>query len=135
MRDIDIRYFLLPRPTHETRLIVRFIRDVFVENYDPTIEGQLDANHTSGSFIISSGEVEEYRREITVDGQLDSVGLLHLSMSGRKADKNRYYVHLPFISHVYDNPLSWRFWILQGPNNSPLSTKYISRLSTAYLCL
>ncbi|PPQ91828.1 hypothetical protein CVT25_000275 [Psilocybe cyanescens] len=41
----------------KSALTVRFIQDVFVENYDPTIE-------------------EEYRRTITVDGQLDSLEVL-----------------------------------------------------------
>jgi len=95
-----------------------------------------DTNHTFGSFIISSGETEEYRRAITVDGQLDSVGLLHLSISGGKTDELTICIAttFTFIPHAYGNPFSWRFWILQGRSNSLPSTKYISRLSSASLC-
>jgi len=52
---------------------VRFIRDVFVETYDPTIEGQLSNCWTSD---LSEKPLEEYRRTMTVDDQLDSVGQL-----------------------------------------------------------
>jgi hypothetical protein len=50
---------------------VRFIRDVFVENYDPTIEGQWLVV-TVVCFVLTS-LIEQYRRTITVDGQLDMV--------------------------------------------------------------
>lgn len=93
-----------------------------------------DTNYAFGSFVISLGETEEYRRAITVDGQLDSVSLLHLSISGGKTDERTICIAttFTFISHAYGT-LSWRFWILQGRSNSPLSMRYISRLSTAYL--
>ncbi|KAF4614059.1 hypothetical protein D9613_007676 [Agrocybe pediades] len=47
----------------KSALTVRFVRDVFVETYDPTIE-------------------EEFRRTVLVDGRLDSVSHL-LSFCGR----------------------------------------------------
>ena len=50
---------------------MRFIRDVFVETYDPTIEGQFPIAERR---IFSEKPLEEYRRTMTLDGQLDSVG-------------------------------------------------------------
>ena len=68
---------------------VRFIRDVFVDNYDPTIEG-LWLVVTLGIFFLT-GLVEEYQRTITVDGQLDSVGTYSL---GLMEDKWLTLIHL-----------------------------------------
>ncbi|KAF8802417.1 hypothetical protein BYT27DRAFT_7196602 [Phlegmacium glaucopus] len=57
----------------KSALTVRFIRDVFVENYDPTIE-------------------EEYRRTITVDGQLDSLEVLDTAGAEQFTSLNEVYI-------------------------------------------
>ncbi|KAF9533712.1 small GTPase superfamily [Crepidotus variabilis] len=57
----------------KSALTVRFIRDVFVENYDPTIE-------------------EEYRRPITVDGQLDSLEVLDTAGAEQFTSLNEVYI-------------------------------------------
>ena len=53
---------------------VRFIRDIFVENYDPTIEGQWLV--VTVMCCVLTSLIEQYRKTITVDGQLDMVCLL-----------------------------------------------------------
>ncbi|KNZ72070.1 Ras-related protein Rap-1b [Termitomyces sp. J132] len=64
----------------KSALTVRFIKDVFVENYDPTIE-------------------EEYRRNITVDGQLSLLEVLDTAGAEQFASLNEVYikVHSFFI--------------------------------------
>ncbi|GLB40654.1 putative ras subfamily of RAS small GTPases [Lyophyllum shimeji] len=57
----------------KSALTVRFIRDVFVENYDPTIE-------------------EEYRRTITVDGELSSLEVLDTAGAEQFTSLNEVYI-------------------------------------------
>ncbi|KAF9048492.1 small GTPase superfamily [Panaeolus papilionaceus] len=57
----------------KSALTVRFIKDVFVENYDPTIE-------------------EEYRRTITVDGKLDSLEVLDTAGAEQFTSLNEVYI-------------------------------------------
>ncbi|KAG6878071.1 hypothetical protein C0992_008650 [Termitomyces sp. T32_za158] len=57
----------------KSALTVRFIKDVFVENYDPTIE-------------------EEYRRTITVDGQLSSLEVLDTAGAEQFTSLNEVYI-------------------------------------------
>jgi len=57
----------------KSALTVRFIRDVFVETYDPTIE-------------------EEYRRTMTVDGQLDSLEVLDTAGAEQFNSLNEVYL-------------------------------------------
>ncbi|KAG5723861.1 Ras-related protein Rap-1b [Termitomyces sp. T112] len=57
----------------KSALTVRFIKDVFVENYDPTIE-------------------EEYRRNITVDGQLSLLEVLDTAGAEQFASLNEVYI-------------------------------------------
>ncbi|TFK40090.1 rap 1A [Crucibulum laeve] len=57
----------------KSALTVRFIRDVFVENYDPTIE-------------------EEYRRTVTVDGQLSSLEVLDTAGAEQFTSLNEVYI-------------------------------------------
>jgi hypothetical protein len=57
-------------------LTVRWVRDVFLETYDPTIEGKSPIHQyllVTPVHIIPC--VEEYRRVIEVDGVLSSVRL------------------------------------------------------------
>ncbi|KAF5382058.1 hypothetical protein D9615_004188 [Tricholomella constricta] len=53
--------------------LVRFIRDVFVENYDPTIE-------------------EEYRRTIMIDGKLSSLEVLDTAGAEQFTSLNEVYI-------------------------------------------
>ncbi|KAG6910099.1 hypothetical protein DXG01_013152 [Tephrocybe rancida] len=62
----------------KSALTVRFIRDVFVENYDPTIE--------------VARMVEEYRRTITVDGQLSSLEVLDTAGAEQFTSLNEVYI-------------------------------------------
>ncbi|KAF5342498.1 hypothetical protein D9611_001692 [Ephemerocybe angulata] len=57
----------------KSALTVRFVRDVFVENYDPTIE-------------------EEYRRTVTVDGQLSSLEVLDTAGAEQFTSLNEVYI-------------------------------------------
>jgi len=57
----------------KSALTVRFVHDVFVENYDPTIE-------------------EEYRRTMTVDGQLDSLEVLDTAGAEQFTSLNEVYI-------------------------------------------
>ncbi|KAF8224146.1 hypothetical protein L208DRAFT_1410711 [Tricholoma matsutake] len=57
----------------KSALTVRFIRDVFVEHYDPTIE-------------------EEYRRTLTVDGQLSSLEVLDTAGAEQFTSLNELYI-------------------------------------------
>jgi len=57
----------------KSALTIRFIRDVFVENYDPTIE-------------------EQYRRTITVDGQLDMLEVLDTAGAEQFTSLNEVYI-------------------------------------------
>ncbi|EFI27889.1 rap 1A [Coprinopsis cinerea okayama7 len=57
----------------KSALTVRFIRDVFVENYDPTIE-------------------EEYRRTVTVDGQLSALEVLDTAGAEQFTSLNEVYI-------------------------------------------
>ncbi|KAF5367155.1 hypothetical protein D9758_004066 [Tetrapyrgos nigripes] len=52
---------------------VRFIRDIFVENYDPTIE-------------------EEYRRTVNVDGELSSLEVLDTAGAEQFTTLNEVYI-------------------------------------------
>ena len=51
-------------------LTVRFISDVFVETYDPTIEGSESISFSDHDSLQLS---EQYSRTITVDGKTDEV--------------------------------------------------------------
>jgi len=57
----------------KSALTIRFIRDVFVENYDPTIE-------------------EQYRKTITVDGQLDMLEVLDTAGAEQFTSLNEVYI-------------------------------------------
>lgn len=57
----------------KSALTVRFIRDVFVENYDPTIE-------------------EEYRRALSVDGQYDALEVLDTAGAEQFTSLNEVYI-------------------------------------------
>lgn len=57
----------------KSALTVRFIRDVFVENYDPTIE-------------------EEYRRTVMVDGELSSLEVLDTAGAEQFTSLNEVYI-------------------------------------------
>ena len=51
---------------------VRFIRDEFHDNYDPTIEG-IKPDLQLKLLSLAEPDVEEYRRPLMVDGELTSV--------------------------------------------------------------
>ncbi|EKM78569.1 hypothetical protein AGABI1DRAFT_114195 [Agaricus bisporus var. burnettii JB137-S8] len=57
----------------KSALTVRFIRDEFIENYDPTIE-------------------EEYRRAITVDGETSSLEVLDTSGAEQFTSMHEVYI-------------------------------------------
>lgn len=57
----------------KSALTVRFIRDVFVENYDPTIE-------------------EQYRRQVLVDGELSSLEVLDTAGAEQFMTLNEVYI-------------------------------------------
>ncbi|KAF9565434.1 hypothetical protein CPC08DRAFT_684003 [Agrocybe pediades] len=57
----------------KSALTVRFVRDVFVETYDPTIE-------------------EEFRRTVLVDGRLDSLEVLDTAGAEQFTSLNEVYI-------------------------------------------
>ncbi|KAF8638185.1 hypothetical protein AX17_002382 [Amanita inopinata Kibby_2008] len=57
----------------KSALTVRFVRDVFLENYDPTIE-------------------EQYRRSIAVDGQLSPLEILDTAGAEQFTSLNEVYI-------------------------------------------
>jgi hypothetical protein len=59
------------RAAHRSSFPVRFIRDEFLENYDPTIEG--NQNRHPDFIVLTLSHSEEYRRAVTVDGETSSV--------------------------------------------------------------
>ena len=65
----------------KSALTVRWVRDVFLETYDPTIEGEYQASAHSILIMLGTSVhnnnycTEEYRRVIEVDGALTSVRL------------------------------------------------------------
>jgi len=57
----------------KSALTVRFVRDVFIENYDPTIE-------------------EEYRCQINVDGALTALDVLDTAGAEQFTSLNEVYI-------------------------------------------
>jgi len=94
----------------KTRFPVRFIRDVFVENYDPTIEGELTLSRKPLPVKWFQDKIsEEYRRTVTLDGILSSVRL------------ERWFGRRPFSSMQPRVSLFFKCWhlVLYTPYNFP----------------
>ena len=53
----------------KSALTVRFVNDNFLEHYNPTIEGKTLSLHTSSMADSCPSSAEQYRRELTVDGE------------------------------------------------------------------
>ena len=66
----------------KSALTFRFMRDEFVENYDPTIEGVRTPTLNTSCFILMRYASEEYRRAVDVDGQLILVSII-LALAAR----------------------------------------------------
>jgi hypothetical protein len=60
----------------KSALTVRFVRDVFVTNYDPTIEGTQRRALPLRSHIVDCDNAEAYRRIMELDEMLYSVRIV-----------------------------------------------------------
>ena len=58
----------------KSALAVRFVQDAFIEHYNPTIEGKYQPrSYALPTAAQLSNATEQYRREITVDGETMAV--------------------------------------------------------------
>ncbi|KAG6819586.1 hypothetical protein H0H93_010470 [Arthromyces matolae] len=76
----------------KSALTVRFIKDVFVEHYDPTIEGMFGPSPIAFMLCTYGYVAEEYRRTITVDGQLSSLEVLDTAGAEQFTSLNEVYI-------------------------------------------
>lgn len=67
----------------KSALTIRFGKNLFIEQYDPTIEGMFCRSKSTSLFPLNSYLIDEYRREVNIDDQRSvvCVTLCYVSIS------------------------------------------------------